>query len=427
MKKKLTALALSLFLALAPGAALAEDFTPITGREMLDKFGVGINIGNTLDAYPNWDGYTGGHMDYETCWGEAKIERSHFEEIARMGFASVRIPVSWGVHMDDDYTVYEEWMDRVQQCVDWALGEGLYVILNTHHENEFYRMLDSGQLDEAEEWLTAVWAQISERFGDYSEKLVFEPMNEPHRIIKGGWIWDSFIDGVGIVDEELCEKVERMNAAALKTIRESGGNNAQRVVALTTAGANADSLPFHTLPEDDPYTVLCVFFYPDDNFRNIRNAADAGVPLFIKEIAPGYDPSEISPSVDVMTGWTEYYFGEFAAMGIPSFWWNHNDNDGRQDKLLDRRAMEWTAPELLRAFFAAYGEAPALAEEESLVILLPEPTPEPTPQPEETAPPAEPEPPAPSDESDGFQWWIVLVCAAAAGLCVWLILKRKKK
>ncbi|RCW49605.1 cellulase (glycosyl hydrolase family 5) [Paenibacillus prosopidis] len=33
-----------------------------------------------------------------------------------------------------DYTVDPAWMDRVQQVVDWSLEEGLYVMINVHHD-----------------------------------------------------------------------------------------------------------------------------------------------------------------------------------------------------------------------------------------------------------------------------------------------------
>ena len=33
-----------------------------------------------------------------------------------------------------DYTIDPAWMDRVQQVVDWSLEEGLYVMINVHHD-----------------------------------------------------------------------------------------------------------------------------------------------------------------------------------------------------------------------------------------------------------------------------------------------------
>ena len=50
------------------------------------------------------------------------------------GFGAIRVPVSWGVHMDADGKVYDEWMNRVQEVVDYVLDAGLYCIINVHHD-----------------------------------------------------------------------------------------------------------------------------------------------------------------------------------------------------------------------------------------------------------------------------------------------------
>ena len=174
----------------------ATPFTPITGLEMMEKLGMGINIGNTLEARPwadNW--WLTNHMDTETSWSAPKIEAWQFEAIAAKGFNNVRIPVTWEVHMDENGRIYDEWMDRVQECVNWALEAGLYVTINTHHEksspDSFYELIDTGRMAQAEAWLLNTWTQIAERFADYSEKLIFEPFNEPNRAVQGGWIWSG--------------------------------------------------------------------------------------------------------------------------------------------------------------------------------------------------------------------------------------------
>ena len=50
------------------------------------------------------------------------------------GFNAIRIPVTWGEHMDGD-VIQKEWLDRVQEVVDYAYDNDMFVILNMHHDD----------------------------------------------------------------------------------------------------------------------------------------------------------------------------------------------------------------------------------------------------------------------------------------------------
>ncbi len=41
---------------------------------------------------------------------------------------------------------------------------------------------DSGHYEQSEQFVTAVWGQLSERFADYDGHLIFESMNEPRLV-----------------------------------------------------------------------------------------------------------------------------------------------------------------------------------------------------------------------------------------------------
>ena len=60
------------------------------------------------------------------------------DTLKNTGFRTVRIPVTWHNHVTDDGNgpvISEAWLDRVQEVVDYAYDNGMYVILNTHHDN----------------------------------------------------------------------------------------------------------------------------------------------------------------------------------------------------------------------------------------------------------------------------------------------------
>ncbi|MDR2558665.1 MAG: cellulase family glycosylhydrolase [Oscillospiraceae bacterium] len=348
-------LTLSLSLALVPAVILkasAGTFTPVTGRDMAERLGLGINIGNTLEARP-WTGSEplANPLDAETIWGAPRIEKWHFEAIAVKGFSNVRIPVSWEPHMDRNGRISPAFMSRVQQCVDWALEAGLIVTLNTHHEDALYDLMLT-DYEGARSWLLGVWTQVADRFKDYPETLIFEPMNEP-RPGRTGWYWcyTRYEAEIPI----LMETSNKLNRDALALIRGSGGNNAQRIVALTVVQADPNLLYLYEHPADDPYTMVGVFFYPataaleKNALEQIKAALDKGIPVVIKETSP------IERTGAGALTWSRNTYEELAALGVPSMWWNctgYND-----DELFIRATGVWNDP-LVNIFFTAYGERP---------------------------------------------------------------------
>ena len=75
--------------------------------------------------------------------------------LKKNGFNSVRIPVTWFQHMKEDETVDEAWMNRIQEIVDYVIDNGMYCILNVHH--------DTGADDEkVKHWIKADEANYNE-------------------------------------------------------------------------------------------------------------------------------------------------------------------------------------------------------------------------------------------------------------------------
>ncbi len=84
-------------------------------------------LGNTLDA------------PFEGNWAPAAKE-SFFQQYRSKNFTNVRIPVQWGHHFvesDENFTVESDFMDRVEQVVDWSLTYGFVTIVNVHHDEWF--------------------------------------------------------------------------------------------------------------------------------------------------------------------------------------------------------------------------------------------------------------------------------------------------
>lgn len=146
-------------------------FSQLTPKDAIAQMKKGINLGNTLEP------------PLEGNWGNPSTQEYFFDLYKNEGFDFVRIPVRWDKHMGtaSPYKIDETWFKRVEQILDWGLSKGLYIIVNSHHDdwikNNYASSVNRARFD-------SLWAQVSTRFKDKSEKLLFEVLNEPHGLTK---------------------------------------------------------------------------------------------------------------------------------------------------------------------------------------------------------------------------------------------------
>ena len=215
-----------------------------------------------------------------------------FDKLAEAGFKTVRIPVSWSNHIiDNNYTIDPAWMSRVKEVVDWAIEDGLYVILNIHHDD----WKDSSQMprgkgfypnkvnfEESSRFLVNVWSQICLAFNNgYDEHLIFEVMNEPR--LKGTK-YEWWFDGSSPECVESAVVLNDLNQIALDTIRNSGGNNKKRFVSIPGLRADPGCAMNSTFKMPKDYEpgrlILSVHMYTPYNFAG----ESPGVKEFTKKM-----------------------------------------------------------------------------------------------------------------------------------------------
>lgn len=242
------------------------------------SMGAGYNLGNTFDATDPTS--KSDKLSYETGWGNPKTTKENIQGLKAAGFKTIRIPVSWHNHVDEDFNVDVEWMDRVEEVVRWALDEDMYVILNIHHDNEKKYMYPSYEyLDNSLKYVTSVWSQIAERFGDCDEHLVFESLNEPRlKDTPSEWSISTSSDE----GREAMDCINRMNQAIVDTIRNTPGEyNRSRYISVPSYAASPDYLnSAFVIPEDfkadgENKVLITVHAYRPYNFALNQNKAEA--------------------------------------------------------------------------------------------------------------------------------------------------------
>lgn len=242
-----------------------EKLPPKTAIEMTRRMGNGINLGNTMEAYGHTDlGVGRAVSEYETHWGQPVTTEEMVKAMKDMGFDSLRIPVAWTNAMDfenGDYTIGQDYMDRIEELVGYGLDNGMAVIINDHWDGGWWGMFGSSSEDtrqKAMEMYTAIWEQITERFKDYPMDLIFESGNEE----LGDRLNDvDLCEDSGALSEDECyETANRINQTFVDLVRKSGGNNAERFLLIAGYNTDIDKTcdERYVMPEDTAENKLMV-------------------------------------------------------------------------------------------------------------------------------------------------------------------------
>ena len=89
--------------------------TRMSAMEIAQDMGIGINLGNTFDAYYEDKQRTSSGAqiigdntptNYETCWGSVQTTKEIIDAFKDAGFNTIRIPVYWGNMMEENGVKY---------------------------------------------------------------------------------------------------------------------------------------------------------------------------------------------------------------------------------------------------------------------------------------------------------------------------------
>ncbi len=132
--------------------ARSDEMRDISAKELVAEMTAGWNLGNTLEAT------SASGLASETSWGNPKVTKEQIDAVCEKGFDSIRIPITWGNHVGEapDYTIDPEWMDRVEEVINYALDDGMYVLIDSHHE-EFWRIPDAEHIEAVDAENIAIW------------------------------------------------------------------------------------------------------------------------------------------------------------------------------------------------------------------------------------------------------------------------------
>lgn len=371
--------------AVTEAAAAENTWDELDQTAITAAMGMGWNLGNQLEASSN-------KVPNETTWGNPTITEDLIKAVKAQGFNTIRIPVSYLSKIGEapDYTIDSAWLDRVQEVVDYVVGNDMYAVMNIHGDG--YYTVDGSWLlcvddnqDEIKAKYEAVWKQIADRFKDYDEHLIFESMNEESDNTYGKPNKDGYAN------------INEYNRIFVDTVRGTGSNNTKRWLLLPgwntnieyTAGNYGFVIPEDKLCESDGKRIMIsVHYYDPYNFTIDENSSSAktqwgkyatenfdnwgqedhvdsqmhmlhdtfiaeGYPVIIGEMGV-QDKTHLSESFnEYRRYWLEYVVKSAKANGcIPVYWdngWNGKNGFG----LFDRTSCTVTQQSLIDAMIRA--------------------------------------------------------------------------
>ena len=169
----------------------------------------GTNLGNTL----------------ESTWGYPAPTKALIDAMHNAGFKTVRVPCAWYFNSTNG-TINSSYMTQVTNVVNWAIADGMYVVINDHWDTGWFSSADFSSYNSTLNTQNVnLWTQVANNFKNTSStQLLFACTNEPNAN-----------------NQTQTTVLYQYYQNWINAIRANGGNNATRWLVLQGPGCNIDN------------------------------------------------------------------------------------------------------------------------------------------------------------------------------------------
>lgn len=281
----------------------------LSSQDLMSVMSLGWNLGNQMEQSNCMGGWET-IEECETSAGNPKATQRTFDGLKSYGVNTVRVPVAWSNFIAEDYTLNEDLLKRVEEIINYALNDEMYVIINIHWDGGWWGRFGAEEIDaeetpirdEAWKKYEAIWTQICERYKEYSDHLIFEGANEE----LSGRLNDDYehpekgqANQTGKLPKDadaIYELVNQINQKFVDIVRASGGNNAYR--HLLIPGTGNESCVIGGYPSDEYQTDGTM----DDRYKMPQDTDENGHSKLSVSIHY-YDPTDYGISATSTTPW----------------------------------------------------------------------------------------------------------------------------
>lgn len=283
----------------------------LSSQDLMSAMGLGWNLGNQMEQ-SNCMGTWKTIKECETSAGNPVATQKTFDGLKSYGVNTVRVPVAWSnfVSEDGNYTINEDLFDRVEQIINYALNDEMYVIINIHWDGGWWGMFGAEEIDAEETpirdqaWkkYEAFWTQIANRYKEYSDHLIFEGANEE----LSGRLNDDYqhpekgqSNQTGKLPQDgdaIYQLVNQINQKFVDIVRSTGGNNAYRHLLIPGTGNESCVIGGYA---SDYYKTDGTM---DDRYKMPEDTAENGHSKLSVSVHY-YDPTDYGLSATSTTTW----------------------------------------------------------------------------------------------------------------------------
>ena len=334
----------------------AKKWTELDQTQITEAMGLGWNLGNQLEA-------SSGGLPSETCWGNPEVTKELIDTVKAQGFKTVRIPVSYLDMIGDgpDYKIDTDWLDRVQEVVDYVVNNDMFAIVNMHGDGYYtvdHSWLlcaeDDDKQTEIKDKYGKVWTQIADRFKDYDQHLIFESMNE------------EFNNDYGKPDEKAYDNINAYNQIFVDNFK-----------IPTDKGCKADGKrimisvhyydPFNfTIDENKTaktqwgkYAVKNYDNWGQEDYVDSQMAllnekfVSQGYPVVIGEFGAQDKTEKFADYNEFRRYWSEYLIKAAKKNGVVCVYWDNGYNGNKGFGIINRFDYTITQPDLIAGMMRA--------------------------------------------------------------------------
>ena len=162
--------------------------------ENFNGYKKGVNLGGWLSQ-----------CDHTKERYDGFIRKEDIEKISSWGADHVRLPIDYDLLETDDGTPKDDGFKYIDDAVRWCREYGLNMIIDLHKTAGY--SFDKGENEsgffeskELQERFYSLWERIAKRYGNYSDRICFELLNE-------------------VTDKSFCEAWNRVAKSCIERIR----------------------------------------------------------------------------------------------------------------------------------------------------------------------------------------------------------------
>ena len=223
--------------------------------QIVNDMGIGYNLGNTYNCCNVIEENNLENEDIKLL-GTTLPTKNLLKEIRKNGFKTIRFQISYNNDIFNNNIINSELIEKLKELINMISKLDMYLILSIKHTKQYW---DTEGKNAKDKYIN-FWKQIANELLNYDEHLVFESNYEI------GYL--AYIDKTYNYYED---KDYYLSQDFINTIRDSGGNNIDRLLIIPMLNSDYDLS--RILFENDEYK------FPKDSYNKLAISINYYFPL----------------------------------------------------------------------------------------------------------------------------------------------------